>query len=110
MTTLLLILHVLVCLALIAIVLIQGGKGADIGAVFGAGASQTVFGASGGQSFMGKLTSGVAIVFMLTSLLLAYFYASPGSSSIMPQTVEQAAPASPAPAPAENAPPAGEAR
>jgi preprotein translocase subunit SecG len=98
---------VLVCLALIAIVLIQGGKGADIGAVFGAGGSQTVFGASGGQSFMGKLTSGVAIVFMLTSLLLAYFYASPGSSTIMPQTVEQASPASP---PAENAQPAGEAR
>jgi preprotein translocase subunit SecG len=110
MTTLLLILHVLVCLGLIAIVLIQGGKGADIGAVFGAGGSQTVFGASGGQSFMGKLTSGVAIVFMLTSLLLAYFYASPGSSTIMPQTVEQASPASPASPPAENAQPAGEAR
>jgi preprotein translocase subunit SecG len=110
MTTLLLILHVFVCLALIAIVLIQGGKGADIGAVFGAGGSQTVFGASGGQSFMGKLTSGVAIVFMLTSLLLAYFYASPGASSIMPQTVEQAAPATPAPTAAENAQPTGEAR
>jgi preprotein translocase subunit SecG len=59
---------------------------------------------------MGKLTSGVAIVFMLTSLLLAYFYASPGSSTIMPQTVEQASPASPASPPAENAQPAGEAR
>jgi preprotein translocase subunit SecG len=113
MTTLLLMLHVLVCLALIAIVLIQGGKGADIGAAFGAGSSQTVFGASGGQSFMGKLTSGVAIVFMLTSLLLAYFYASPGSSTIMPETMEQAAPAAPAapaPTPAENAQPIGEAQ
>jgi preprotein translocase subunit SecG len=108
MTALLLVLHVIICLALIAIVLLQGGKGADIGAAFGAGSSQTVFGAGGGQSFMGKLTSGVAIVFMLTSLLLAYFYASPGSSSIMPQAVETAAPKTPATTPQESAQPAAE--
>ena len=92
MTTLLLILHVTVCLALIAIVLLQGGKGADVGAVFGAGSSQTVFGARGGQSFMGKLTAGVAIIFMLTSLFLAYFYATPSFDTIMPESVNKTAP------------------
>jgi preprotein translocase subunit SecG len=91
MTTLLLILHVIVCISLIAIVLIQGGKGADIGAAFGAGASQTVFGATGRQSFLGKLTAGAAIIFMLTSLLLAYFYATPGFHTIMPNEVRKSA-------------------
>jgi preprotein translocase subunit SecG len=93
MTTFLIILHILVCLALIAIVLLQGGKGAEMGASFGAGGSNTVFGAAGGQSFMGKLTAAAAIIFMLTSLILAYFYGQPGSSSIMPATVATEAPA-----------------
>ncbi len=93
MTTFLIILHILVCLALIAIVLLQGGKGAEMGASFGAGGSQTVFGAAGGQNFMSKLTTAAAIVFMLTSLTLAYFYGQPGSSSIMPTSVTTAAPA-----------------
>jgi preprotein translocase subunit SecG len=69
------ILHVLVCLALIAIVLLQQGKGADIGATFGAGASQTVFGGRGAGSFLSKLTTGSAILFMVTSLILSYFSA-----------------------------------
>jgi len=116
MVTLLVILHIVVCLALIAIVLIQGtGKGAEMGASFGAGSSQTVFGASGGQTFIGKLTAGAAIIFMLTSLILAYFHGLPGASSIMPEQVAPAAqeapatPAAPAPA-AENAAPAEDAK
>lgn len=92
MTTLLLMIHIVVCLALVLIVLLQGGKGADIGATFGAGSSQTVFGATGGQSFMGKLTTGAAVIFMLTSLLLAYYYAKPGAESIMPESISQPAP------------------
>lgn len=91
MTTLLLIVHIIVCFALVLIVLLQGGKGADIGATFGAGSSQTVFGATGGQSFMGKLTTGAAVIFMLTSLLLAYYYAKPGADSIMPESIGQPA-------------------
>jgi len=87
MTTLLLAIHIVVCIALIGIVLIQGGKGAEVGATFGAGASQTVFGASGGQSFLGKMTTGAAVIFMLTSLALAIFWGQPGSSSIMPDQV-----------------------
>ena len=100
MTTFLLILHILVCLSLIGIVLLQGGKGAEIGATFGAGASQTIFGASGGQSFVGKMTTGAAVIFMLTSLSLAMFWGQPGSESVMPSQVvppqaQQAAPVAP---------------
>ncbi|NLV25384.1 MAG: preprotein translocase subunit SecG [Deltaproteobacteria bacterium] len=87
MTTFLIIVHVLVSFALIGIVLIQGGKGAEIGAAFGAGASNTVFGASGGKSFISRLTTMVAVVFMLTSLGLTYFYRMPGTASIMPAEV-----------------------
>jgi len=118
MTTFLITLHVLVCIALIAIVLLQGGKGAEMGASFGAGSSQTIFGATGGQSFLGKLTTGAAVIFMLTSLTLAYFYGKPGSTSVMPTTVAPAAapapeqplqaPAAPAAQPTEKASPAPE--
>ena len=66
--TFLIILHVLVCIILILIVLLQAGKGANMGAAFG-GSSQTVFGSSGAGTFLGKLTAGVAIVFMLTSTI-----------------------------------------
>jgi len=104
MVGLLVALHVLVSIALIAIVLVQGsGKGAEMGASFGAGSSQTVFGATGGQTFIHKLTTGAAVIFMLTSLTLAYFHGKPGSSSVMPESVAPspaAAPVAPAPAPA----------
>jgi len=63
-------LHVLVSAILIGMVLLQKGKGADIGAAFG-GASQTVFGPRGAQSFLSKLTTGAAVLFMITSLGLA---------------------------------------
>jgi preprotein translocase subunit SecG len=104
MNTLLLVIHILVSLSLIGIVLIQGGKGAEVGATFGAGASNTIFGASGGQSFIGKMTAGAAVIFMLTSLALAIFWGQPGSSSIMP---EQVAPTSaPTSMPVQSVPPA----
>lgn len=73
------VLHVSVCIILILIVLLQAGKGANMGAAFG-GSSQTVFGSSGAGSFLGKLTTIVATVFMLTSLTLSYFSVSTGSS------------------------------
>ncbi|MBW2474663.1 MAG: preprotein translocase subunit SecG [Deltaproteobacteria bacterium] len=104
MNYILLSIHILVCLSLIGIVLIQGGKGAEVGAAFGAGASNTIFGASGGQSFIAKMTAGAAVIFMLTSLALAIFWGQPGSSSVMP---DQIAPASaPASMPAQSIPPA----
>ncbi len=101
MVTFLVFLHVVVCIALIVIVLLQGsGKGAELGASFGAGASQTVFGATGGQSFIAKLTTAAAVIFMLTSLILAYFHGLPGASSVMPDVVApKAADSVPAAAP-----------
>lgn len=71
MYTFLIILHVVVCFVLILIVLLQAGKGADMGAAFG-GSSQTVFGSSGAGTFLGKMTATVAVIFMLTSLTLTY--------------------------------------
>jgi len=73
-------LHVIVSTILVFMVLIQKGKGADIGAAFG-GASQTVFGPRGAQSFLAKLTTGAAILFMVTSLGLALSTAK--KSSVM---------------------------
>ena len=72
MNTFLLILHVLVCLVLILVVLLQRGKGSDMGAALGGGGSQTVFGGRGAGNFLTKLTTGAAIGFMLTSLSLSY--------------------------------------
>jgi preprotein translocase subunit SecG len=83
MHTLIVILHVIVSVALILVILLQTGKGSDIGAVFGGGSSQTLFGSTGPTSFLSKLTAGAAIVFMLTSLVLAYFAGSGASRSIM---------------------------
>lgn len=72
MSVLLIIVHVVVCVALIMIVLLQTGKGADMGAAFGGGSSQTLFGSSGASTFLSKATTVAAVVFMLTSLTLAY--------------------------------------
>jgi len=76
------LLHVAMCISLILIVLLQKGKGANMGAAFG-GSSQTVFGSSGATSFLHKVTAGIAIVFMLTSLGLAFIFGKGATSSIM---------------------------
>jgi preprotein translocase subunit SecG len=65
------VIHVFACLFLIGVVLLQQGKGADMGAVFG-GSSSTIFGSSGAGNFLTRLTTGMAVVFMLTSLTLTY--------------------------------------
>lgn len=70
METILLTLHYLICAFLIIVILLQAGKGADIGAVFGGG-SQTVFGSRGPATFLSKMTAGVAIAFIVTSIWLA---------------------------------------
>jgi preprotein translocase subunit SecG len=97
-------LHVIVSAILIAMVLLQKGKGADIGAAFG-GASQTVFGPRGAQSFLAKLTAAAAILFMFTSLGLALTTAK--KSSVMeslPPAQTQSAPAVPLAPPVQSAP------
>ena len=70
MYTVTVILHLIVCFLMIAAILLQAGKGAEIGAAFG-GSSQTVFGSRGPGTFLSKVTVGAAIIFMLTSLSLA---------------------------------------
>ena len=105
MSLFLIIIHSIVCIALILIVLLQSGKGADMGAAFGGGASQTLFGSTGASTFLGKLTTVAAVIFMLTSLSLAYISSNRPSNSIMKETpapIEQKAPetaAQPAAAP-----------
>lgn len=73
MQELILLIHMFACVTLIILVLMQHGKGADVGAVLGSGASQTVFGSRGSASFMVRLTVSVAVVFFMTSLTLGYF-------------------------------------
>lgn len=84
MSLLVIIIHVVVCIALIMIVLLQTGKGADMGAAFGGGASQTLFGTTGASTFLSKATTAAAIIFMLTSLVLAYMASDRPAGSIMP--------------------------
>jgi len=83
MSTILIFVHVIVCIALIMIVLLQTGKGADMGAAFGGGSSQTLFGSTGASTFLSKATTVVAIVFMLTSLVLAYIHSHQTSGSVV---------------------------
>lgn len=73
MQSVIIIVHILVSLALVGLVLIQRGKGAEIGAAFGSGASQTVFGSQGSASFLTRTTAVLAAIFFMTSLSLAYF-------------------------------------
>jgi preprotein translocase subunit SecG len=99
-------LHLMACIALIAIVLLQTGKGAEMGAAFG-GASQTLFGGSGGSSFMSKLTTGAAIVFMITCLLLSFMHRPGvhGSRSVMTEVPPVEQPQAPPPAQPQQAAP-----
>ena len=90
MTTILIITHVIVALVLIGVILIQRGQGADMGASFGGGGAQTLFGSRGSGSFLGKLTGGLAAVFMLTSLSLAFFSQQQTGSVIENATVNSA--------------------
>ena len=72
MDTFLYALHFIVCFVLIGVVLLQRGKGADLGASLGGGGANTIFGSRGAGNFLTKITTGSAIVFMGTSLTLAY--------------------------------------
>jgi preprotein translocase subunit SecG len=98
MTVLLIILHITVCFFLIAVVLLQSGKGAEMGAAFG-GSSQTIFGSRGAATFLSKLTTIAAVLFMLTSLTLAIVRSKGGSVvKQLPATEEQrSAPVTPGP-------------
>jgi preprotein translocase subunit SecG len=122
MEILILILHVLAALAIIGLVLLQHGKGADVGAAFGSGASGSVFGAAGSANFLSRATAMLAVVFFLTSMALTYFSTrtAPESSGVMgnrsapaqtlpgqiPAQVPGEKPTAPAPAQSVPVPPA----
>src|SRR5438046_9427686 len=104
--TLILVLDVIVALGIIGLVLLQHGKGADVGAAFGGGASGSLFGASGSANFLSRTTAVLAVVFFLTTFVLAYLVthkprAGGGVMDMVkerPQPAQQQVPASP-PAP-----------
>ena len=103
MSVVVVVLHVIVCVFLIAVVLLQRGKGAQVGAVFGGGGGATMFGGRGAGNFLTKLTAGAATVFMITSLTLAYMGLSSGERMFQ-DDVEESAPAAAQPAPFEEIP------
>jgi preprotein translocase subunit SecG len=97
MYVLILTIHIAVCIGLIISVLLQAGKGADIGAVFGGSGSQALFGSAGPVDFIKKATLVMVVVFMLTSLTLGFFNLERPSKSIMSgkPAATQTAPAAP---------------
>jgi preprotein translocase subunit SecG len=117
------IFHVLIAAAIVGLVLLQRGKGADAGAGFGAGASGTVFGARGSASFLSRMTAALAALFIVTSLTLAYMSgrkpeeptsvfdrvpaASEAENSVPPPPVDPAAEVN-EPVEAQDAPPVNE--
>ena len=110
--TLIVIVHVLICFLMIGAILLQSGKGAEIGAAFG-GSSQTVFGSRGPANFLSKFTVVVAAVFMVTSLSLAILAKQRNVSStvidMQPKSEPTAPPAAPSAQPSGDSHPSGEA-
>jgi preprotein translocase subunit SecG len=112
----LLVLHVGVALAICGFVLLQHGKGADMGAAFGSGASGSLFGAAGSSNFLSHTTAILAAVFFLTSIGLTWFASSQGSAQsardrsvldrVPPKTAPAGTPPAPAPAPSTGTAPA----
>jgi len=110
METLVLVIHVLAALALVGLVLLQHGKGADVGAAFGSGASGSVFGATGSANFLSRTTAILAVVFFLTSLGLTFYSTrkteTKGVMATQPAAPGQSLPSQiPPTAPAEQAAP-----
>ena len=99
----LIVLHVIACFAIIGLVLLQSGKGADIGSAFGGAGSQAVFGSMGTPTLLGKVTGVVALIFTITSFSLALMGGERGGSVIR-EPAPVTAPGAPAPATAPVAP------
>jgi len=97
MENILIIIHIIVSIFLIIIVLLQQGKGADIGATFGGGGGNTLFGTEGPMPLMNKVTTTAAVIFMVTSISLAYISAHVHSGSVMKDQAVSHKAAAPAP-------------
>ena len=93
MTLFVTVLHILVCIVLIVVVLLQRGKGAEMGAILGGGGGSTVFGARGAGGFLTRLTTGAAVIFMFTSLILAYFARESADSTLFEEVPALVTPA-----------------
>ena len=102
----LVMIHVIACFAIMGMVLLQAGKGADIGPAFGGAGSQAVFGSMGTPTVLGKITAGIAVVFVLTSFTLALLGGERSGSVIREAPPAPSQPAAPAPAPPAPAQPA----
>jgi len=109
MQTLILVLHIIAAIGIVVLVLLQHGKGADMGAAFGSGSAGSLFGSAGASNFLSRTTGILAAVFFATSLGLTYFHGAPARSGGVTQQLEvpaantdvkPAAPAPSAPAPA----------
>ena len=96
MDTLILVFHALAAIGVITLVLLQHGKGADMGASFGGGSSQTLFGARGSATFLSRVTAVLATLFFATSLGLAYLSAHPRRVASVTSLVAPVAPRKPA--------------
>ena len=106
-TKLIVVLHILVALGIIGLVLLQHGKGADMGSGFGGGSSASLFGATGSANFLSRLTAGLATLFFLSSLGLSYVAThrpQQAPSGLMDSVKEMPAPAKPALKPKPAAP------
>jgi preprotein translocase subunit SecG len=108
MQTLVLVLHILAAVGIVVLVLLQHGKGADMGAAFGSGSAGSLFGSAGAANFLSRTTAVLAAVFFASSLALTYFGAPPKSGGVTEglatpaksDAVKPAVPAPSAPAPA----------
>jgi preprotein translocase subunit SecG len=110
MHTLVLVFHILAAIGIVVLVLLQHGKGADMGAAFGSGSAGSLFGSAGAANFLSRSTAILATVFFATSLLLTYFHSVPGRSGGVTESLSApagkadanpatpAAPSAPAPA------------
>jgi preprotein translocase subunit SecG len=105
MYTFLVVIHIIACLGIMGFVLLQAGKGADIGSAFGGAGSQAVFGSMGTPTILGKITTVIAIIFVITSFSLALM-GGERSGSVVREPAPVPSPAAPAaPAPGAPAPP-----
>lgn len=93
MENLIWVVHLITAVVLIGLVLIQHGKGADMGAAFGSGSAGSLFGSSGSANFLSRSTAIAAAVFFVTSLSLTYLYASPSTKKGLMDRVDVTAPA-----------------
>src|SRR6185295_2491608 len=89
MVTFVTVVHVIVCIFLILVVLLQAGKGGGMGVAFGSGTSAAVFGGRGAGNFLERMTAGTAIMFMLTSMTLAYFASQSDSARLQKLAIEK---------------------